>query len=100
MAFELVLTGFFALASWESFRLFGHAHPIWSALLWTPVFPLIIYTVDLSKLSVFLSVCVAIWCLRFAPALKFGLPPVKSKSNLLVTGMYVATILAFFCWHI
>ncbi len=95
-AFELVLTGFFALASWESFRLFGNAYPAWSALFWTPVFPLIIYTADLSRLSIFLSVCVALWCIRFAPSLKFGLPPMKSKSNLLLNGMYAAAILAFF----
>ncbi|MEA5096914.1 MAG: phosphatidate cytidylyltransferase [Burkholderiaceae bacterium] len=95
-AFELVLTGFFALASWESFRLFGNAYPAWSALLWTPVFPLIIYTADLSKLSIFLSVCVAIWCVRFAPALKFGLPQTKGTANLVLAGLYSLAILAFF----
>ncbi|MBS1187811.1 MAG: phosphatidate cytidylyltransferase [Burkholderiaceae bacterium] len=95
-AFEVVLTVFFALASWESFRLFGNAYPVWSALLWTPVFPLIIYTADLSRVSMFLSLCVILWCVRFAPTLKFSLPPMNGTSNKLLAGMYGAALLAFF----
>lgn len=95
-AFELVLTCFFALASWESFRLFGNAYPAWGALLLAPFFPLIIYAVDLSRLSVLLGLCTAIWCLRFAPTLKIGLPPIKSTANYMLSGMYSTTILVFF----
>ncbi len=96
LAFELFLTIFFAAASWESFRLFGNAYPFWSTLIWVSVFPAVIYLTDISRLALLLGVCVAMWLVRFAPSLKFGLPEVGSVANRLLNAMYAVAILAFF----
>lgn len=96
LAFEMVLTVFFALASWECFRMFGYAHPAFGALVWMPVFPMLIYMVDLSRLAWFFGLCTLLWCFRFAPALKYGLPSQNDAANHRLCGMYVATTLGFF----
>jgi len=96
LAFELFLTAFFAAASWESFRLFGNAYPFWSAAIWACAFPIIIYTTDASKLVLLLGLCVAMWFVRFAPTLKFGLPSLGTMANRLLNAMYAVAILAFF----
>jgi phosphatidate cytidylyltransferase len=96
VAFEIFLMIFFALASWETFRLFGNAYPVWSAALWTATFPLIIYAVDFSKLTWLLALCAAMWLTRFGPALKLGLPAKRTGANRLLAGMYSVAILCFF----
>ena len=96
LLFQAVLTVIFALACWESFRLFGNAYPVWVALLLAPALPLIIRVADFSRLPVFMGVCVAVWCVRFMPALKVGLPPFKSMQNRMLNGMYAMMILASF----
>lgn len=96
IAFEVVLTAFFAAASWECFRLFGNAYPAWSAVLWTATFPIIIYMADFSRLIWLLALCAAMWLLRFAPTLKVGLPPLATMGNRLLMAMYSIALLAFF----
>ena len=95
-AFEIVLTLFFAVASWESFRLFGNAYPMWSAVLWAASFPIVIYVADFSKLFWLLAVCVGIWLFRFAPTMKLGLPDFGSVANRLLMALYSVALLAFF----
>ena len=96
LALEVFLTGFFALASWESFRLFGNVYPIWGAVIWACVFPVVIYTTDISKLALLLGLCVAMWFVRFIPILKIGLPTIGSIGNRLLNAMYAVAILVFF----
>ncbi|RJX32615.1 MAG: phosphatidate cytidylyltransferase [Oxalobacter sp.] len=96
LAFEVILTAIFAIASWECFRLFGVSHPIVSAVCWSAFFPLIIYFADFSKLVWLLVLCVMIWALRFAPTLKIGIPPLGSLGNRLLMGMYSVALLTFF----
>jgi phosphatidate cytidylyltransferase len=96
LAFEIFLTGFLALASWESFRLFGNVYPMWGAVIWACIFPVVIYTTDVSKLVLLLGLCVAMWFVRFTPTLKIGLPTIGSVGNRLLNAMYAVAILAFF----
>jgi phosphatidate cytidylyltransferase len=96
LAFEVVMTAFFAIASWECFRLFGVSHPIASALVWTTTFPVIIYFADFSRLIWLLVLCVTMWALRFAPTLKIGIPPLATVGNRLLMGMYLIALLVFF----
>ena len=93
---QAVLTLIFALTCWESFRMFGNDKPVLVALLLAPALPLIIRVADFSRLPVFLAICVAVWCVRFMPALKLGLPPLKSMQNRMLNGMYAMLILASF----
>ncbi len=96
LAFEVVLTAFFAAASWECFRLFGVSHPIVSAIAWSVTFPIVIYLADFSRLIWLLALCVMMWALRFAPTLKIGIPPLATIGNRLLMGMYAFALLAFF----
>lgn len=96
LAFEVVLTAFFAIASWECFRLFGVSNAIPSAILWSSSFPLILYLADFSRLIWLLVLCVLMWALRFAPTLKIGIPPLGTLGNRLLMGMYSIALLAFF----
>lgn len=96
IAFEVVLTVVFGLASWECFRMFGNTYPVLGAVLWASVFPLVIYFADLSRLIWLLALCVAIWLVRFAPALKIGIPQMATFGNRMLMGLYSFVLLIFF----
>lgn len=94
--FTLVTTVFFGAAAWESFRLFRNTQPMIGTALWTAAFVFIVFKGDVSRTTVLFAICAAIWALRLAPALAFGLPPVDGFANRLLNGIYGVAILGCF----
>ncbi|MGI4847403.1 MAG: phosphatidate cytidylyltransferase [Janthinobacterium lividum] len=96
MAFALALCVFFAAAAWESFRLFKTGFPIVGAVIWTVALAVILLRHEVQRAPWLFGLCVAIWVLRLAPALKFGLPALDTLSNRLLSAQYGVTLLASF----
>jgi len=91
-----VATLFLAAAAWESARLFGFARPPLAAGLWSAVFLALAWQGAAANTMLLFSLCVAIWLVRLAPALKFGLPPAGGLGNRLLGGIYGVAILGCF----
>ena len=96
MAFQLILTLVFGLASWECFRLFGSDHPVAGALFLAAILPLLLHFSEPSQLIWLLAACVAIWVIKFTPALKVNIPPLGTNANRVLMGMYAFALLGFF----
>jgi phosphatidate cytidylyltransferase len=96
-AFAVVATVFFGAAVWECVRLFnpgtGSAHII--ALVWTAVFAVSVLSGHLNA-AFWAALSLALWIARFAPSLKFGLPPLGSPSNTLLSLVYGFAIFGCF----
>lgn len=95
-AFCALATVFFGAAAWESFRLFGRPYPIPNACAWTLAFAAVLWQGELSRGFILYGVCLALWALRFAPALGRGLPPQGSLADHLLNGLYGVAILGCF----
>jgi phosphatidate cytidylyltransferase len=95
-AIALVVTLFFAAAAWESFRLFDSKFPAVGAALWTAAFAFIAFKGVVADAIALFAVCVAIWTVRLAPSLAFGLPPLGGIANRLLNGIYGIAILGCF----
>lgn len=98
LAFTIATSVFFVAASWETFRLFAFKRPVVWAALCSVAFIGLIFAVSIperSLQSVFL-VCVLVWCLRFIPALKLGLPEVTSPVNRLLGIIYMMAVFGCF----
>jgi phosphatidate cytidylyltransferase len=97
-AFVVVSTLFFAAAIWESARIFGASAK--AALAWglaaLILFGAIMYYGSGPNIRLLFVLCVAIWCLRFVPALGLGLPALSSFGNRLVAGSYAIAIFGCF----
>lgn len=91
-----VAAAFFAAASWECFRLFHNKRPLLGALVWSAAFLFIIFKGDQSGARLLFILCVAIWAVRLAPALKVGLPPPEGLGSRLLNGIYGIAILGCF----
>ena len=96
IAFLLVNGAFFAAASWESARLFGSKRPILLTVAWTILFIALMFSPRLINQHIFFGLCVALWLIRFAPALKVGLPNVAGFGNRLLAITYGIAILGCF----
>ena len=96
LLFSIAVTVFLAVASWESQRLFGSKRPWLGATLWTIVFVGALLSSNASEALLLFACCVAIWAVRFTPALKLGLPAFNTAGNLLVNGVYGLAILGCF----
>jgi phosphatidate cytidylyltransferase len=96
LVFALAATIFFAATAWESFRLFHVKHPIIGAALWTAAFVFIVFKEHFAEATLLFGLCVAIWIIRLAPSLAFGLPPLESTGNRLLNGIYGIAILGCF----
>lgn len=94
--FTLVTAAFFAAAAWECFRLFRNGRPVLGAVMWTAAFLLVLFNGDASRAQLLFGLCVAIWALRLAPSLKFGLPPFEGFGNRLLSATYGVAILGCF----
>jgi len=98
-AVQVVVALFFAAATWEAFRLFRNRAALVVAGVWTAVF---VYTFYLSdgmsdKLATFwLAIGAAIWLIRFAPSLKFGLPAAEGMGNSMLSMVYAVTLVSCF----
>ena len=97
-AFALVSTLFFGAAIWESARIFGASAK--AALAWglaaLLLFGAVLYAGSGPNIRLLFTLCVAIWCFRFVPALGFGLPPLASLANRLIAATYAIAIFGCF----
>jgi phosphatidate cytidylyltransferase len=97
LAFAVIATVFFTAAIWESFRLFKNAQALLIALFWSAAF---VYTfffgAGLAQPNVWFMLCIAIWFIRFVPALATGLPPPLGAGNLLLSLVYGVAIVGCF----
>jgi len=87
---------FFAAASWESLRLFGHQLTIPVAMVWTAIFVWLAYTgMPVQFMFVWLLAVLA-WLVKFIPSLKFGLPNRQGVANRIYSVLYQISILGTF----
>lgn len=96
IAFACVTAIFFAFAAWESFRLFRARRPLMLALGFTVLLLLVLLRAPGNQAIMLYAVCVAIWAVRLAPALRFGLPPLETNANRLLSGVYAISLLGCF----
>jgi phosphatidate cytidylyltransferase len=94
--FAVAATVFFAAAMWEGYRLFDNKLPVFGAAIWTAAFAFLAFRGVFTQSLLLYWLCAAIWGLRLAPSLKFGLPPLQSMGNRLLTGIYGIAVLGCF----
>jgi phosphatidate cytidylyltransferase len=96
LPFALVTVVFFAAASWESFRLFGNSKPLFATVVWTAIYAFVVFVYGLPGVQKLFWLCVALWAVRFAPALGLGLPPLGHTGNRLLNATYSIAIFGCF----
>ena len=96
LAFVLALTAFQAAAAWECSRLFGTRWPMLWAAVWTGAFLFVLLRFPLAQMQLLFVLCVALWTLRFAPALGLGLPPPVGLASRMLAFTYGISILGCF----
>lgn len=96
LPFALVTVVFFGAASWESFRLFGNSKPAFATAIWTAIYALVIFVSGLPRVQPLFWLCVALWVVRFTPALAIGLPPMRQTGNRLLNATYSIAIFGCF----
>lgn len=94
--FLLTMVAFFAAASWEMMRFFGNKRPLVGAVLWTGLFLFLMLNARFVNQKMFFGLCVALWIIRFAPALKLGLPALGGFANRLLSLVYGIGLLGCF----
>jgi len=95
-AFAAVTVVFFGAGVWEGLRLFGVSRALLWAGLCALVYAAIVFANALPSARGLFGLCVALWVLRFVPALKLGLPPLMSAGNRLVSATYTLALLGCF----
>ncbi len=95
IAFHLTLALFFGAAVWEALRLFGVRRALPVAVLVAILLPALAdrAAADWTALAL---LCVLLWALRFAPALRTGLPPPEGPRGLLFAGIYLIALFGCF----
>jgi len=95
LAFYVTLAIFFGAACWESLRLFEVRLAMPLAIAAALLLPLM---ADRSPndWTALATLCVLIWGLRFAPALKFGLPPTGGPRGYLFVVVYLLALFGCF----
>ncbi|MCD6026628.1 MAG: phosphatidate cytidylyltransferase [Solimicrobium sp.] len=89
-------TVFFAAACWESCRLFGYRFTgLWTAL-WSMLFIGLVYFGNSVHYTVVWTVGCVAWIIVFIPALKLGLPALKTNSNQLFGILYLFSVIGCF----
>lgn len=96
VAFVLALTAFMAAAAWECMRLFGLRHPLGMAAMVTVLFALVLFNFDGRQMQLLFALCVALWAIRFTPALGIGLPAPQGVGGKLLAMSYAIAILGAF----
>ena len=98
MAFAVVASVFFGAAIWECFRLFnpGNKRAVLIAVVWTAVFAYTFFGAGQANPTFWFAIGVLLWVLRFTPTLKFGLPPLNSTGNTLLSVLYALGLVACF----
>jgi len=96
-AVAVVVTLFFGAAAWESFRLFKNRAAVIIAVFWAGAFAYtFFFNNGLEQARFWVAIGAAIWLLRFAPALKVGLSPPEGVANLMMSMVYVVTLVSCF----
>lgn len=95
LAFHLTLAVFFGAAVWEALRLFGVRAAVPLAVVAAALLPLLADRAPAEWLPL-AALCVLLWVLRFAPALRFGLPPSGGSRGLLFTFIYLIALFGCF----
>jgi phosphatidate cytidylyltransferase len=96
-AVAVVVTLFFGAAAWEAFRLFKNRAAIVIALFWAGAFAYTFFLNNgLDQARFWTAIGAAIWLLRFAPSLKVGLPAQEGVGNLMLSMVYVVTLVSCF----
>ncbi len=95
IAFRLTLAAFFAAACWEGFRLLNIRFALPLGLLGGALLLLMLASPPRDWTSLAL-LCVLIWALRFAPALKFGLPADTGVRGWLFATVFFIALLGCF----
>ena len=97
-AFAVVACVFFGAAIWECFRLFnpGARSAILIAGAWTLAFAYAFFVREQGNPTFWFGIGVLLWALRFVPTLKFGLPPLSSTPNTLLSLLYAISLVACF----
>lgn len=95
IAFYLTLAVFFGAAVWEALRLFGARRALPLAVIAAVLLPVLAdrAAADWTPLA---WLCVLLWALRFAPALRTGLPPTEGARGWLFTGVYLIALFGCF----
>ena len=96
--FAVVAVLFFAAAIWECARVFGVAgnRALACALAAMVLLILVVVKGGGANIGLLFTLCVALWFLRFTPALGFGLPPLKSIGSHIVGFTYAISIFGCF----
>lgn len=97
-AFAVVATVFFGAAIWECFRLFNptSSKALVVAGFWTAAFAWAFFGPNNSNPVFWFAISLLLWALRFAPSLKFGLPPLDSTANTLLSVIYAISLVGCF----
>ncbi len=95
LAFYLTLAVFFGAAVWEALRLFNVKRAIPIAVVAAALLPALADRAPAEWLPLSL-LCVLIWVLRFAPALKIGLPTSEGARGSLFTTIYLLALFGCF----
>lgn len=96
LAIAVVTLAFFAVALWESLRLFGCSRPLWWTAAWALAYVILVYLNVWSGAASLFGLCVSLWAIRLAPALRRGLPPFATAGNALLSMMYLLALLGCF----
>lgn len=95
IAFQFTLAVFFGTACWEALRLSGVRYVLPLALvLGIFLLPMISRATD--EWLPLASICIALWGLRFFPALRFGLPANTGPRGTLFNSLYLIALLGCF----
>lgn len=95
IAFHLTLAVFFGAAVWEALRLFGVRAAVPLAVVAAVLLPLLADRAP-AEWTPLAALCVLLWALRFAPALRYGLPPTEGARGMLFTGIYLIALFGCF----
>lgn len=95
IAFHLTLALFFGAAVWEALRLFGVRAALPLAVAAAALLPLLADRAP-AEWTPLAALCVLLWALRFAPALRFGLPPAGGPRGTLFTAIYLIALFGCF----
>jgi phosphatidate cytidylyltransferase len=97
-AFAVVACAFFGAAIWECFRLFnpGARSAVVIAAAWTLAFAYAFFVREQGNPTFWFGIGALLWALRFAPTLRFGLPPLSSTPNTLLSLLYAVSLVSCF----
>ena len=95
LAFHLTLAVFFGAACWEALRLFGVRLALPLSVIAAIPLPWLADRAP-AEWTPLAGLCVLLWALRFAPALRFGLPPTSGARGTLFTAIYVLALFGCF----